>query len=84
MQSVTLSHHCQFSCSLIALSPEDVLPAVYLCTNRIAADHENMVSFHVLMKLFNCLEKVNNVFNFWFYLHICHFFIFYFIFADVP
>ncbi|KMT18610.1 hypothetical protein BVRB_2g027400 [Beta vulgaris subsp. vulgaris] len=28
--------------SLLALSPEDVLPAVYLCTNKIAADHENM------------------------------------------
>lgn len=32
-----------FACSLLALSPEDVLPAVYLCTNKIAADHENMV-----------------------------------------
>ena len=32
-----------FACSLVALSPEDVLPAVYLCTNKIAADHENMV-----------------------------------------
>ncbi|RWR93909.1 DNA repair metallo-beta-lactamase [Cinnamomum micranthum f. kanehirae] len=29
-------------CSLLALSPEDVLPAVNLCTNKIAADHENM------------------------------------------
>lgn len=28
--------------SLLALSPEDVLPAIYLCTNKIAADHENM------------------------------------------
>ncbi|KAJ6402481.1 hypothetical protein OIU84_014557 [Salix udensis] len=27
---------------LLALSPEDVLPAVYLCTNKIAADHENV------------------------------------------
>lgn len=27
--------------SLLALSPADVLPAVYLCTNKIAADHEN-------------------------------------------
>lgn len=37
---------CNFfvSCSLLALSPEDVLPAVYLCTNKIAADHENVVS----------------------------------------
>lgn len=26
----------------MALSPEDVLPAVYLCTNKIAADHENI------------------------------------------
>lgn len=29
-------------CSLLALSPEDVLPAVYLCTNKIAPDHENV------------------------------------------
>ncbi|KAL2896308.1 DNA ligase 6 [Bienertia sinuspersici] len=29
--------------SLLALSPDDVLPAVYLCTNKIAADHENTV-----------------------------------------
>ncbi|XP_068641660.1 DNA ligase 6 isoform X2 [Aristolochia californica] len=28
--------------SLLALSPRDVLPAVYLCTNKIAADHENL------------------------------------------
>ncbi|XP_021862658.2 DNA ligase 6 isoform X3 [Spinacia oleracea] len=28
--------------SLLALSPDDVLPAIYLCTNKIAADHENM------------------------------------------
>ncbi|KAG9449033.1 hypothetical protein H6P81_008998 [Aristolochia fimbriata] len=28
--------------SLLALSPNDVLPAVYLCTNKIAADHENL------------------------------------------
>lgn len=31
-------------CSLLALSPEDLLPAVYLCTNKIAADHENIVN----------------------------------------
>lgn len=31
-------------CSLLALSPEDVLPAMYLCTNKIAPDHENIVS----------------------------------------
>ncbi|OAY77613.1 DNA cross-link repair 1 protein [Ananas comosus] len=44
-----------FSNFLLALSPDDVLPAVYLCTNRIAADHENMilrlhvrVTFHML------------------------------------
>jgi len=28
--------------SLLALSPEDVLPAIYLCTNRIAPDYENV------------------------------------------
>ncbi|OVA08141.1 DNA repair metallo-beta-lactamase [Macleaya cordata] len=33
---------CNMFRSLLALSPEDVLPAVYLCTNKIAADHENM------------------------------------------
>lgn len=39
-------------CSLLALSPEDVLPAVYLCTNKIAPDHENMVCvFYLLHKL---------------------------------
>ncbi|KAG1346971.1 DNA ligase [Cocos nucifera] len=34
---------CNMFRSLLALSPDDVLPAVYLCTNRIAPDHENMV-----------------------------------------
>ncbi|CAA7030310.1 unnamed protein product [Microthlaspi erraticum] len=33
---------CNMFRSLLALSPEDVLPAVYLCTNKIAADHENI------------------------------------------
>lgn len=33
---------CNMFRSLLALSPEDVLPAVYLCTNKIASDHENM------------------------------------------
>ncbi|GAB4832343.1 hypothetical protein Ancab_006359 [Ancistrocladus abbreviatus] len=33
---------CNMFRSLLALSPKDVLPAVYLCTNKIAADHENM------------------------------------------
>ncbi|GAV87473.1 DNA_ligase_A_M domain-containing protein/DNA_ligase_A_N domain-containing protein/DNA_ligase_A_C domain-containing protein/DRMBL domain-containing protein/Lactamase_B_2 domain-containing protein [Cephalotus follicularis] len=33
---------CNMFRSLLALSPEDVLPAVYLCTNKLAADHENM------------------------------------------
>ncbi|KAL2329535.1 hypothetical protein Fmac_017116 [Flemingia macrophylla] len=32
---------CNMFRSLLALSPADVLPAVYLCTNKIAADHEN-------------------------------------------
>lgn len=27
---------------MLSLSPCDVLAAVYLCTNKIAADHENM------------------------------------------
>ncbi|KAF8026859.1 hypothetical protein BT93_F3373 [Corymbia citriodora subsp. variegata] len=33
---------CNMFRSLLALSPEDVLPAIYLCTNKIAPDHENM------------------------------------------
>ncbi|KAI7749025.1 hypothetical protein M8C21_009931 [Ambrosia artemisiifolia] len=33
---------CNMFRSLLVLSPEDVLPAVYLCTNKIAPDHENM------------------------------------------
>ncbi|KAF6137284.1 hypothetical protein GIB67_036321 [Kingdonia uniflora] len=33
---------CNMFRSVLTLSPEDVLPAVYLCTNNIAADHENM------------------------------------------
>ncbi|XP_057784284.1 DNA ligase 6 isoform X2 [Salvia miltiorrhiza] len=32
---------CNMFRSLLVLSPEDVLPAVYLCTNRIAPEHEN-------------------------------------------
>nr|KYP65003.1 DNA ligase 1 [Cajanus cajan] len=32
---------CNMFRSLLILSPADVLPAVYLCTNKIAADHEN-------------------------------------------
>ncbi|KAL4582488.1 hypothetical protein LXL04_007038 [Taraxacum kok-saghyz] len=32
---------CNMFRSLLVLSPEDVLPAVYLCTNKIAPDHEN-------------------------------------------
>lgn len=39
------SNSCGFS--LLALSPEDVLPAVYLCTNKIAPDHENTVNLYV-------------------------------------
>ncbi|KAK3012435.1 hypothetical protein RJ639_010358, partial [Escallonia herrerae] len=33
---------CNMFRSLLTLSPEDVLPAVYLCTNKIGPDHENM------------------------------------------
>ncbi|KAJ8761208.1 hypothetical protein K2173_001264 [Erythroxylum novogranatense] len=33
---------CNMFRSLLALSPEDVMPAVYLCTNKIAADHKNV------------------------------------------
>ncbi|KAK9118640.1 hypothetical protein Scep_016733 [Stephania cephalantha] len=35
---------CNMFRSLLVLSPNDVLPAVYLCTNKIAADHKNLVS----------------------------------------
>ncbi|KAL0801119.1 hypothetical protein Bca101_056295 [Brassica carinata] len=37
-----MSMLCNMFRSLLALSPEDVLPAIYLCTNKIAADHENI------------------------------------------
>ncbi|KAJ4866657.1 DNA LIGASE 6 [Raphanus sativus] len=37
-----MSMLCNMFRSLLSLSPEDVLPAVYLCTNKIAADHENI------------------------------------------
>ncbi|KAG7586032.1 DNA ligase ATP-dependent central [Arabidopsis thaliana x Arabidopsis arenosa] len=39
-----MSMLCNMFRSLLALSPEDVLPAVYLCTNKIAADHENILN----------------------------------------
>ncbi|EPS58033.1 hypothetical protein M569_16783, partial [Genlisea aurea] len=38
----TTSMLCNMFRSLLALSHEDVLPALYLCTNKIAPDHENM------------------------------------------
>ncbi|XP_020591527.1 DNA ligase 6 [Phalaenopsis equestris] len=38
----TSAMFCNMFRSLLSLSPADVLPAVYLCTNRIAPDHENM------------------------------------------
>ncbi|KAG5380484.1 hypothetical protein IGI04_028326 [Brassica rapa subsp. trilocularis] len=37
-----MSMLCNMFRSVLALSPEDVLPSVYLCTNKIAADHENI------------------------------------------
>ncbi|KAL8472656.1 hypothetical protein ACS0TY_029752 [Phlomoides rotata] len=33
---------CNMFRSLLALSPGDVLPAMYLCTNKIAPEHENV------------------------------------------
>lgn len=33
---------CNMFRSLLALSPEDVLPSIYLCTNKIAPDYENV------------------------------------------
>ncbi|CAN6445852.1 unnamed protein product [Victoria cruziana] len=33
---------CNMFRSLLALSPEDVVPSVYLCTNRIAPDYQNV------------------------------------------
>ena len=41
--------HYTSLCSLLALSPEDVLPAVYLCTNRIAPEHENTVILYSIL-----------------------------------
>ncbi|KDO63180.1 hypothetical protein CISIN_1g0010451mg, partial [Citrus sinensis] len=37
-----MSMLCNMFRSLLALSPDDVLPAVYLCTNKIASNHENI------------------------------------------
>ncbi|WVZ69258.1 hypothetical protein U9M48_018071 [Paspalum notatum var. saurae] len=39
----TTAIFCNMFRSLLALSPDDVLPAVYLCTNKISPGHENMV-----------------------------------------
>nr|CAB3477970.1 unnamed protein product [Digitaria exilis] len=39
----TTAIFCNMFRSLLALSPDDVLPAVYLCTNKISPEHENMV-----------------------------------------
>jgi len=39
----TTAIFCNMFRSLLALSPDDVLPAVYLCTNKISPDHENML-----------------------------------------
>nr|GME05264.1 DNA ligase 6 isoform X1 [Ipomoea batatas] len=47
---------CNMFRSLLALSPEDVLPAMYLCTNKIAPDHENIVS---LIPCFGYLLELN-------------------------
>ncbi|CAN1351544.1 DNA ligase 6 [Linum perenne] len=33
---------CNMFRSILALSPDDLLAAIYLCTDKIAADHENM------------------------------------------
>ncbi|WVZ69257.1 hypothetical protein U9M48_018071 [Paspalum notatum var. saurae] len=38
----TTAIFCNMFRSLLALSPDDVLPAVYLCTNKISPGHENM------------------------------------------
>ncbi|KAF3779843.1 DNA cross-link repair protein [Nymphaea thermarum] len=38
----TTSMLCNMFRSLLALSPEDVVPSVYLCTNRIAPDYQNV------------------------------------------
>ncbi|GKC55927.1 DNA ligase 6 isoform X3 [Tanacetum coccineum] len=43
---------CNMFRSLLVLSPEDVLPAVYLCTNKIAPDHENTSMVCCLCNLF--------------------------------
>jgi len=40
----TLVILCNMFRRLLALSPEDVLPAIYLCNNWIAPDYENVGS----------------------------------------
>lgn len=47
-------------CSLLALSPEDVLPAVYLCTNKIAPDHENVVRVILSFAQFVSLDEFHD------------------------
>lgn len=64
--------HFKF-CSLLVLSSEDVLPAVYLCTNKIAADHENMV---LLLNFILCKLCSNNANVFKFKIYFYFYFIF--------
>uniref|UniRef100_A0A0E0FRD0 DNA ligase n=2 Tax=Oryza TaxID=4527 RepID=A0A0E0FRD0_ORYNI len=56
---------CNMFRSLLALSPDDVLPAVYLCTNKISPDHENIEALgssrskiHEMYKTFGDLGDV--------------------------
>ncbi|KAM7278267.1 hypothetical protein ACFE04_005401 [Oxalis oulophora] len=51
---------CNMFRSLLVLSPEDVLPAVYLCTHKIAADHENM-DYVFLWRITNSLKMAQEL-----------------------
>ncbi|XP_052877641.1 DNA ligase 6-like [Gossypium arboreum] len=40
---------CNMFRNLLALPPEDVLPVVYLCSYKVAPDHENIITPQVLI-----------------------------------
>ncbi|KAJ9562234.1 hypothetical protein OSB04_007394 [Centaurea solstitialis] len=51
---------CNMFRSLLILSPEDVLPAVYLCTHKIAPDHENTKSKGTTTEIEGLLTEISD------------------------